>query len=124
MQYAPPSDVEALDVLDEYLAAPRGPTVLDEVRAYVKETATLHAYLADLILAACAESTVVAGVPVVSFPGGIVLAACERTYEIRAALRAKGGTWRVVNTNQGKVLGWAFASNDAEEALELIRTEP
>ena len=108
MQYAPPHD---LDELDAYLAQPaREGDVLTEVRAYIAETATLHAYLADMLLSACADATVVAGIPVISFPGGVVLAACERTYELRADLRAAGGVWRVVNTSSGKVLGWTFAS--------------
>ncbi|NDD31687.1 MAG: hypothetical protein EB084_25845 [Proteobacteria bacterium] len=100
VQYAPPHD---LDELDAYLAQPpREGDVLTEVRAYIAETATLHS--------ACADATVVAGIPVLSFPGGVVLAACERTYELRADLRAAGGVWRVVNTSSGKVLGWTFPS--------------
>ena len=78
VQYAPPHD---LDELDAFLAEPpREPRddVLTEVRAYISETATLHAYLADMLLSACADATVVAGIPVLSFPGGVVLAACER----------------------------------------------
>ena len=122
MQYAPPSD---LDELDEYLASARGATtadVLAELRAYVRETATLHAHLADLLHA---RDSVVAGIPVYSFHGGVVLAACERTYELRQELRALGGEWRVVPTQAGKVLGWAFADERAAEVLELIsRRDP
>ena len=109
-------------MLDAFLASTSSPrdAVLDELRCFQRETATLHQYLADLLLAACPETRVVASIPVHSFPAGIVLAACERTYVLRAELRALGGVWRVVPTASGNVLGWAFTSETAQAALNLI----
>ena len=109
-------------MLEHSLASPRAlhAALLAELRANQRETATLHQYLADLLLAACPETRVVASIPVHSFPAGIVLAACERTYLLRAELRALGGVWRVVPTASGSVLGWAFSAETAQDALDLI----
>jgi hypothetical protein len=117
-QYAPPSD---LDELDEYLATTgtgTSATILSELRAYVHETATLHAYIAEIFYANARDATV-GGIPVYPFAGGVVLGACARTYELRAELRARGGEWRVVSTPSGKVLGWAFPENS--DIIETIR---
>lgn len=95
--------------------------ILAELRAEAHETATLHQYLADMIVSSCPETRVVASIPVHSFPGGIVLAACERTYHHRAELRAAGGEWRVVATETGKILGWVFPAHAAQTIIELIQ---
>jgi hypothetical protein len=86
-----------------------------------------------LAQAPCAEgeTTIVGSIPVHAFASGIVLAACERTFALRAELRAAGGVWRVVPTASGNVLGWAFPTELAQRALdcitrtsELYQTEP
>jgi hypothetical protein len=79
----------------------------------------VRAYLAEPDEAP-ASSTVVASIPVHAFDSGIVLAACERTYALRAELRAAGGVWRVVPTTAGSVLGWAFSTEEAQGAIDLI----
>ena len=132
--------MDELDDFDKFLAEPEQPEqpepelgslaaglaaglaeILAELRAEAHETATLHQYLADMIVSSCPETRVVASIPVHSFPGGIVLAACERTYHHRAELRAAGGEWRVVATDAGKVLGWVFPAHAAQTIIELIQ---
>lgn len=114
------AEAESLEPLAKLLAAGLV-EILAEVRAEAHETATLHQYLADMIVSSCPETRVVASIPVHSFPGGIVLAACERTYHHRAELRAAGGEWRVVATDAGKVLGWVFPEHAAQTIIELIQ---
>ena len=136
-QYAPPSDLERdddgvldIDVLDAYLDSPRAlyADLREELRAHVNETATLHQFIADMLAteseptdpAETAAAVLVSSIPVHAFASGIVLAACERTYALRAELRAAGGVWRVVPTASGSVLGWAFPSESAQCALDLV----
>ena len=74
--------------------------------------------------AEAAEAILVASIPVHAFASGIVLAACERTYALRTELRAAGGVWRVVPTASGSVLGWAFPTESAQCALDLVTRTP
>ena len=91
----------------------------------------MHQFIADMLATeseptdpADATAVLVSSIPVHAFASGIVLAACERTYALRAELRAAGGVWRVVPTASGNVLGWAFPTESAQCALDLVTRNP
>ena len=57
--------------------------------------------------------------------GALLLRACDATFARRRALRATGGTWRVVRIREGlSCCGWLFSSADAARALDVLSAPP
>ena len=57
--------------------------------------------------------------------GALLLRACDETFARRRALRAVGGTWRIVRICDGlSCCGWLFSSADASRALDVLSAPP
>jgi hypothetical protein len=57
--------------------------------------------------------------------GALLLRACDETFARRRALRAVGGTWRIVRIREGlSCCGWLFSSADAARALDVLSAPP
>ena len=93
-----------------------------------------HAYMPPMDCEECADDVAVEGrlctfvCDVPTFrdeAGALLMCACDATFARRRALRALGGTWRMVRIREGvSSVGWLFSSADAERALDALHAPP